>query len=81
MTRRPLLSDTTPSSESELPVETLKELSTALDALGPVVGPALADLGAAEMAMALNALSLRDRQYLLRLLNIHKVAPAGSGAC
>lgn len=79
MTRRPLLSDTTPSSESELPVETLKELSTALDALGPVVGPALADLGAAEMAMALNALSLRDRQYLLRLLNIHKVAPRRVG--
>ncbi|BCK66806.1 hypothetical protein Srufu_007590 [Streptomyces libani subsp. rufus] len=79
MTRRPPLSDTAPSSESELPVETLKELSTALDALGPVVGPALADLGAAEMAMALNALSLRDRQYLLRLLNIHKVAPRRVG--
>ncbi|MFF7701891.1 hypothetical protein [Streptomyces lydicus] len=79
MTRRRPLSDTAPSSQSELPDETLKELSTALEALGPVVGPALADLDAAEMAMALNALSLRDRQYLLRLLNIHKVAPRRVG--
>ncbi|WP_406066210.1 hypothetical protein OG462_41685 [Streptomyces sp. NBC_01077] len=62
-----------------MPVEPLQELSSVLVELGPVVNTALAELTVEETGLALNALTIQDRQAIMQRLGFRRVVPRRFG--
>ncbi|MFE9045989.1 hypothetical protein ACFYOG_34500 [Streptomyces sp. NPDC007818] len=62
-----------------MPIELLEELATALDGLGPVVDDTLTELTVEETGLALNSLTTRDRQTIMRKLGFRRVVPRRFG--
>ncbi|MGW1473199.1 hypothetical protein ACWCQJ_18390 [Streptomyces olivaceus] len=76
--RHPVILDP-PHSPAGTPAELLQDLAAALDGLGPVLASALARLTVDETELALNSLTLTDRQNVMRALGFRKVVPRSFG--
>ncbi|MFF3286429.1 hypothetical protein [Streptomyces sp. NPDC003023] len=68
-----------PLSPPGTPIEGLKELAAALQALGPVLDTTMDALTVEETELALNSLGPKDRQAIMRALGFRKIEPRNFG--